>query len=80
VKGVPPLIGGMPSGHAAISFSILVSVAYITKDFLVILLVTVLVLLVSHSRIQLNIHTFKEVATGGMLGAAITFFIYVFFL
>jgi diacylglycerol kinase (ATP) len=80
VKGVPPLIGGMPSGHAAISFSILVSIVYITKDFLVILLVTVLALLVSHSRIQLNIHTLKEVTMGGILGAAITYFIYVFFL
>ncbi len=79
-KGIPSITGGMPSGHAAVSFSILLSVVYITKDLLVIIFVLILALLVSYSRIQMKIHTTGEVVVGSLVGLFTTFFIYMFFL
>ncbi|MGA1845692.1 diacylglycerol kinase [Deferribacter abyssi] len=75
-----PLHGGMPSGHAATAFSILVSIIYLTKDVMVIIMVFLLTILVCQSRVQLKIHNTTEVVIGAILGAVITFFMYKFFL
>lgn len=75
-----PLHGGMPSGHAAVSFSILISVIYLTRDVAVIILVLLLCILVAESRVRLKIHSIPEVIIGGILGAGITLITFKLFL
>ena len=77
-KGTP-LHGGMPSGHAAVSFSIWTAVALITMDPFVTLLTFALALMVSHSRLLLGIHTKGEVAAGGLIGSLITLLFFQIF-
>ena len=71
-----PLRGGMPSGHAAISFSILVAVAFLSKNILIITLTFILAVLVVQSRIESGIHSFKQILVGALLGALITLLIF----
>ena len=75
-----PLHGGMPSGHAATAFSVFVSVVFLSKDSLVILMVFLLAVLICQSRVQLKIHTTTEVVIGALLGSTLTYFIYRIFL
>lgn len=77
-KGTP-LQGGMPSGHAAIAFAVWTSVALITMDPFVSILIFALALMVSHSRLLLKIHTKFEVAAGGILGFLITLIFFQIF-
>ncbi len=77
-KGTP-LYGGMPSGHAAVSFSVWTSVALITMDPFITILTFILALMVSHSRLLLGIHSKWEVAAGGLLGFLITLLIFQIF-
>ncbi|MFH0924838.1 MAG: diacylglycerol kinase [bacterium] len=74
-----PLHGGMPSGHAAISFSLWICVVFISKNWLVILLTLILAILVSHSRLLLKIHSKKEVIVGALLGIVYTVLIFLIF-
>ena len=74
-----PLHGGMPSGHAAISFSIAVSVMLSGSGLLLSLLVLLLAILVSRSRLSMNIHSAKEVWLGAGLGAVITLLVFLLF-
>ncbi len=67
-----PLKGGLPSGHAAIAFSIATIVSLNTQDPITSLLTLILALMVSHSRLLLNIHTVREVVLGAVTGMAIT--------
>ena len=67
------LEGGMPSGHATISFSLVTIISYITRDTRVVLLSILLAILVCQSRIKTGIHTFKEVLVGSLLGFIITY-------
>lgn len=77
-KGVP-LRGGMPSGHAAVSFSIWAAAVYLTHSLPVGILTFVLALMVSWSRWSSGIHRPIEVVTGAALGAGLTvFFFWVF--
>lgn len=75
-----PLMGGMPSGHAAVSFSIFISIVYLTKDFAVSILVLLLCILVAESRIRLKIHSLAEVIWGAILGSGVTLLIFLLFL
>ncbi|BAI80549.1 diacylglycerol kinase [Deferribacter desulfuricans SSM1] len=75
-----PLHGGMPSGHAATAFSVFISTIYLTKNITEILLVFLLAILVSQSRVQLGIHNTKEVVVGAFLGASVTYLLYNIFL
>lgn len=77
-KGAP-LRGGMPSGHAAVSFSIWTAVALITMDPFITLLTLALALMVSHSRLLLGIHTKVEIAMGGAIGFLITLLFFQIF-
>ncbi len=72
-----PLRGGMPSGHAAVSFSIWAATVYLTQSFPVAVLTFVLALMVSWSRWSSGVHKPMEVVAGALLGAGLTI---VFFL
>ncbi|MDT8420191.1 MAG: diacylglycerol kinase [Desulfuromonadales bacterium] len=75
-KGTP-LQGGMPSGHAAVSFSVATSVILSGAGLVTSLLVLGLALMVSHSRLLLKIHNFREVFLGAVLGSGITLLLYL---
>lgn len=67
-----PLRGGMPSGHAAVSFSIWAAALYLTHSLSVGLLTFLLALMVSWSRWSSGIHRPREVFAGALLGAGVT--------
>ncbi len=70
-KGTP-LQGGMPSGHAAIAFSLATAITFISDNMFIATLSVIMALLVSQSRIETKIHNFFEVVVGGVLGILIT--------
>jgi diacylglycerol kinase (ATP) len=67
-----PLRGGMPSGHAAVSFSIWTSAWYVTGSVPIVLLTFLLAVMVSWSRWSSGIHRPIEVIAGALLGAGVT--------
>lgn len=62
------LRGGMPSGHAALSFSIAMIISFLVGNALIIFLVFFLALLVVQSRLEAEIHTLVELLAGALLG------------
>jgi diacylglycerol kinase (ATP) len=74
-----PIRGGMPSGHAAISFSIWVSITFISKNFTASLLSFIAAVLIAQSRVTVKIHNLMEVVAGALLGAAVTLVLFVIF-
>lgn len=78
-SGGTPLQGGLPSGHAALAFSIATSVSLNTKDPMVSLLTIALATMVSHSRLLLNIHSLREVVFGALTGTGITLAVLLIF-
>ena len=70
-KGTP-LRGGMPSGHAALAFSIWTVIVFATSDLLVAVLTFLLAFLVARSRFSQNIHDIWEVFAGSILGVVTT--------
>ena len=74
-----PLSGGMPSGHAAVAFSVATSVALVQAGLVVSLLVVLIAVLVSLSRYQLRIHSAYEVIIGAVIGSLTTLMIYLVF-
>jgi len=77
-KGLP-LQGGMPSGHAALAFSVWVATTYITENFIVSLLCFAIAVLIAHSRVTTGAHTIREVILGSLMGAAVTFLLFRLF-
>lgn len=77
-KGTP-LQGGIPSGHAAIAFSIATAVSLNTADPLISLLCLVLAVMVSHSRLLMRIHSVREVVSGALIGGGITLVVLLLF-
>lgn len=71
-----PLHGGMPSGHSAVAFSIATAVALSGVGPVIILLTLALAVMVSHSRLLMEIHSLMEVLAGALLGVAVTLAIY----
>jgi diacylglycerol kinase (ATP) len=71
-----PLRGGMPSGHAAVAFSIWISVTMTTESFLPSLLVFIMAVLIAQSRVYVGIHRPIEVILGALLGIAVTFLLF----
>jgi diacylglycerol kinase (ATP) len=67
-----PMEGGLPSGHAAVAFSIATIVTFTTLDPTTSLLTFALAVMVSHSRLLLKIHTVREVVLGALAGTAVT--------
>lgn len=78
-KGTP-LRGGIPSGHAALAFSVWVAVTYSAASFLPSLLTFILASIVAASRVTSKIHSTWEVILGGMGGAVLTFLLFRIFL
>jgi len=74
-----PLHGGTPSGHAAVSFSLATSIAFAGVSPVIALLAVVLASMVSHSRLLMKIHTFREVVMGALLGVIMTLLIHLLF-
>jgi diacylglycerol kinase (ATP) len=74
-----PLRGGMPSGHAAVSFSIWTAAFYLTDSFAIVVLTFLLAVMVSWSRWSAGIHRPLEVLAGALLGAGVTFLLFLIF-
>ena len=75
-----PLKGGMPSGHAALSFSVWVAVTLISANFVVSLLVMILAIAIAQSRVYVGVHRAWEVILGALLGLTVTFLLFKLFL
>jgi len=75
-----PLHGGMPSGHAAVAFSLFTSITLLTASPLVAVLAFVMAIMVSHSRLIGGIHSRAEVILGALLGMGLTLLVYRIFL
>lgn len=74
-----PLRGGMPSGHAAVAFSAWVTVTYISSSLTVSLLCFILATTIAQSRVATRVHTPVEVIIGGVLGAGMTWLLFLIF-
>jgi len=77
-KGVS-LRGGMPSGHAALAFSIWIATTYITENFIVSLLSFIVAIIIAQSRVVTKAHTIWEVILGSIMGASVTFLLFKIF-
>ena len=75
-----PLRGGIPSGHAAIAFSIWAAITFLTEAFLPSFLILILAVLVAQSRVSIGVHKPWEVILGALLGSVVTFFLFKLFL
>jgi diacylglycerol kinase (ATP) len=74
-----PLSGGMPSGHAALAFSVWVSVTFTTGSFFASLLCFILAVVIAQGRVTTRVHKAWEVILGGFIGAALTFLLFQVF-
>jgi diacylglycerol kinase (ATP) len=74
-----PLRGGMPSGHAAVSFSIWIATLYLTQSLTIGILTFILALMVSWSRWSSHIHRPLEIVAGAALGAGLTMIFFLVF-
>ncbi len=72
LKRGTPFRGGMPSGHSAVAFALWTTVLYTQTSPLVIGATFLLAALVAQSRLRAKIHSFLEVAAGGLLGFLVT--------
>jgi diacylglycerol kinase (ATP) len=76
------MLGGMPSVHSALAFSVativmlLVPVLGVPYSMMVIVLAYFLALMVAQSRVAAGIHTFTEATTGALLGIMLTLLLY----
>lgn len=71
-----PVQGGMPSGHAAVAFSLATAITFITENMFISTLSMLMALLVCQSRIESKIHNFFEVLVGGFLGIIIAIILF----
>jgi len=74
-----PLRGGMPSGHAAVSFSLWTAVFWISGSTPVIIATFLIAAIVSWSRWSSGIHRPGEVVVGALLGSGVTFLFFWLF-
>ncbi len=74
-----PLSGGMPSGHAAVSFAIGTAITLATENPLVACLSLLLALMVAQSRLAYRIHSLGEVVLGALLGSLVTLLMFQLF-
>lgn len=74
-----PLQGGMPSGHTAVAFSVAMSTLLYVDSLIIGILVLLLAVVVSQSRLLLRIHSRREVLFGAILGSTVTLLIWLVF-
>lgn len=74
------LQGGMPSGHAAVAFSLVTAAALLSENILVALIAFSLGILVLQSRVEAKIHSLIEVVLGASLGVLVTVLVYKLFI
>jgi len=74
-----PLHGGMPSGHAAVAFSIATSIVLSAVGWVLTVLAVAMAVMVSHSRLLLGIHSLREVLAGALLGSGVTLALFLLF-
>jgi diacylglycerol kinase (ATP) len=74
-----PLRGGMPSGHAAVSFSIWIAALYLSDSLSIVVLTFMLASMVSWSRWSSGIHKLIEVVAGALLGSGVTLLFFLVF-
>jgi diacylglycerol kinase (ATP) len=74
------LQGGMPSGHAAVAFSLVTAAALLSENIFVTLIAIMLGILVLQSRVEAKIHSLIEVLLGAALGVLVTILVYKIFL
>jgi diacylglycerol kinase (ATP) len=69
----------MPSGHAAMAFSIWIVITFITENFIASLLSFIVAVVIAQSRIMTRAHTVWEVILGSLMGALVTFLLFKLF-
>jgi diacylglycerol kinase (ATP) len=74
------LQGGMPSGHAAVAFSLVTAAALLSENILVSFFAFLLGFLVIQSRVESKIHSVIEVVLGAALGVLVTLLVYNYFI
>jgi len=74
-----PLRGGMPSGHAALSFSIWIDMFYLIGSPSIVILTFLLAAAISWSRWSLGIRRPLEVVAGAVLGCGVTLLLFRIF-
>jgi diacylglycerol kinase (ATP) len=77
-KGAP-LRGGMPSGHAAIAFSICTIIAFLTNNSIVVALSFLMAFLIARHRVKDAVHTIWEVVAGAVVGVLLTTMVFQIF-
>lgn len=68
--------GGIVSGHSAVSFCVATIIAFMSENILIVTMSLGLAALVGESRIEGKIHSFSEVALGGILGIIVGILIF----
>lgn len=74
-----PLSGGMPSGHAAIAFTVWVSVSFATASIVASLMTLLVAALMAQGRVSSGVHTWPEVVAGAVLGTVVTLLLFLVF-
>ncbi|MDP8233667.1 MAG: diacylglycerol kinase [Candidatus Saelkia tenebricola] len=77
-KGTP-FRGGIPSGHAAMAFSIWTMVTLMEANPLLSILIFILAVMIAGSRLKEGIHNIWEIILGGFVGFLITLTIFQIF-
>lgn len=76
LKSGSPFRGGMPSGHSSIAASIVTAIYLHSDNYVTIGLSAILGLMIVQSRLDTKIHTVLEAIIGGLLGIAVTLFVF----
>jgi diacylglycerol kinase (ATP) len=73
-----PLSGGLPSGHAALSFGGWTAITFIVDDQRVVVsfVALIMALLVAQTRVESGIHTTSEVVLGAVTGTLVTMILF----
>ncbi len=74
-KGTP-LRGGMPSGHAAVAFSMWTAIAFLTENNIIVALSFVMAFLIARHRMKEGVHSIWEIIAGSVLGMLTTILIF----